>query len=45
MIKPTLDILRIAREQGWRGKQIDIALGKHKMPESINELKQKIKRL
>ena len=33
------------RTEKWSGSSIDIALGKHKMPESFHELKQKIKRL
>lgn len=45
MIKETLELLKIARQEGWRGPAIDQALGKNKMPQTINELKQKIKRL
>jgi hypothetical protein len=45
MIKETIELLKIAREKKWSGSAIDIALGKHKMPESFYEFKQKIKRL
>jgi hypothetical protein len=45
MIKQTLELLKIAREKNWSGRQIDIALGKNKMPQTFNEFKQKIKRL
>lgn len=45
MIKQTIELLKIARSEKWSGAAIDTALGKHKMPESFHELKQKIKRL
>jgi hypothetical protein len=44
-MKEILELLKIARTEKWSGSSIDIALGKHKMPESFHELKQKIKRL
>lgn len=44
-MKEIIETLKIAREQKWSGLSIDIALGKYKMPETFNELKQKIKRL
>jgi len=37
MIENILGLLEIAREQKSRGKNIDIALGKNKYPESIKE--------
>ena len=37
MIKNILDLLEIAKEENARGEFIDIALGKNKLPESINE--------
>ena len=45
MIKETIELLKIARSKKWRGSAIDIALGANKMPESINELNHKVKRL
>lgn len=44
-MKEIIEILKIAREEKWSGESIDVALGKHKMPETFHELKQKIKRL
>jgi len=37
VIQNILDLLEFAREEKWKGKYIDIALGKNKYPESIKE--------
>lgn len=37
MIQNILDLLDFARSEKWKGKYIDIALGKNKYPESIKE--------
>lgn len=37
MIDNILNLLQMAKEEGWEGEYIDIALGKNKYPESIIE--------
>jgi len=37
MMENILNLLAIAKEEKARGKYIDIALGKNKLPESIKE--------
>jgi len=37
MTQNLLDLLGFARNEQWKGKYIDIALGKNKYPESIKE--------
>ena len=38
MIDNILNLLKIAKDENWRGENIDIALGKNKFPESIREM-------
>ena len=37
MIQNILDLLEFARNEKWKGKYIDIAMGKNKYPQSIKE--------
>lgn len=37
MIGNIINLLNFARNEKWKGQYIDIALGKNKVPESINE--------
>ena len=43
MIQNILALLEIAERENIRGKNIDIALGKYKMPMSLVEVKQQLK--
>jgi hypothetical protein len=43
MLGKTLELLRLAKEEGVRGEYIDIALGKNKMPTSLKEVMMKFK--
>lgn len=44
MIDNILNLLRIARQEGWTGEYIDVALGKYKYPETLKEAFRQIKR-
>lgn len=44
MIENILELLKIADEENIKGTNIDIALGKYKMPMSFAEVKKQIKR-
>jgi len=44
MIQNILDLLEFARNEKWKGKYIDIALGKNKYPESIKEAYQQFRK-
>jgi hypothetical protein len=37
MIDNILNLLQIAKQEGWQGKNIDIALGKNKFPQTLKE--------
>tara|TARA_E500000318_G_scaffold48017_2_gene45200 strand:- start:437 stop:580 length:144 start_codon:yes stop_codon:yes gene_type:complete len=37
MIDNILNLLQIAKEENWRGQNIDVALGKNKIPETLRE--------
>lgn len=37
MLENILNLLELARKEKWNGQYIDIALGKHKYPESLKE--------
>jgi len=43
MIKPIIELLRVAKKESWQGQSIDVALGKNKLPETFKELLQKLK--
>lgn len=42
MIKPIIELLRVAKKEGWQGEYIDVALGKNKLPETFKELLEKL---
>jgi len=44
MIDNVLELLQFAKKENWRGKHIDVALGKNKFPESISEMIKQTKR-
>lgn len=44
MIKQTLELLKLARQENWRSENLDIALGSKKIPQSYLEMKEKLKR-
>ncbi len=44
MIQNILNLLEIAKAEKWKGKYIDIALGKNKYPESIKEAYQQFRK-
>jgi hypothetical protein len=37
MIDNILNLLQLAKSEGWEGKYIDTALGKNKFPQSLKE--------
>lgn len=37
MIDNILNLLQIAKEENWEGENIDIALGKNKIPQTLRE--------
>ena len=37
MIDNILNLLQLAKQEGWQGENIDIALGKNKFPQSLKE--------
>jgi hypothetical protein len=37
MIDNILNLLQIAKEEGWEGEYIDTALGKNKLPQTLKE--------
>lgn len=37
MIDNILNLLQLAKQEGWKGENIDIALGKNKFPQSLKE--------
>jgi hypothetical protein len=42
MIDNILNLLQLAKQEGWEGEYIDIALGKNKFPQTLKEaIKQK----
>lgn len=44
MIDNILNLLELAKTEGWRGEYIDIALGKYKYPETIKEAYRQFKK-
>jgi hypothetical protein len=44
MIKQTIELLKIASEENWKGDSIDIALGKNKILKNITDFRKYIKR-
>jgi len=43
MIENIITLLEVAKEQNIRGENIDIALGKYKLPLSFKDIKKQIK--
>ena len=37
MIDNILNLLQLAKQEGWEGENIDIALGKNKLPPTLRE--------
>ena len=37
MIDNILNLLQLAKEENWEGENIDIALGKNKIPQTLRE--------
>jgi len=44
MIDNILNLLQIAKQEGWTGIYIDVALGKNKYPETLKEAFRQIKK-
>ena len=43
MIDNILNLLQIAKQEDWRGENIDTALGENKFPQSLKEAIKQIK--
>lgn len=43
MIDNILNLLEIAKQEGWEGENIDTALGKNKFPQTLKEAIKQIK--
>lgn len=43
MIDNILNLLEFAKQEGWRGEHINVALGKNKFPQTLREAIKQVK--